>query len=76
MPKENEKQRVFSRRALIFGSVQAMAFTVLAGRLFYLQFMRSNEYETLSENNRIKLQLVTPERGLLLRPVRRPTGNQ
>ncbi len=65
MPKESEKQRVFSRRAVIFGSVQALAFSVLAGRLFYLQFIRSSEYKTLSENNRIKLQLVTPERGLL-----------
>lgn len=66
MPKDNEKQRIFSRRALIFGGAQAAAFSVLAARLFYLQFMRTEEYKTLSENNRIKLQLVTPERGLIL----------
>jgi len=66
MPKENEKQKIFSRRAVLFGGVQMAAFSVLAGRLLYLQFVKANEYKTLSENNRIKLQLVTPERGLIL----------
>ncbi len=65
MPKENEKQRILTRRALIFGGLQVAAFSTLAGRLFYLQFMRSSEYATLSENNRIKLQLIAPERGII-----------
>lgn len=65
MPKENEKQRILTRRALIFGGLQVAAFSTLAGRLFYLQFMRANEYQTLSENNRIKLQLIAPERGVI-----------
>ena len=65
MPKENEKQRILTRRALVFGSLQVAAFSALAGRLFYLQFMRANEYATLSENNRIKLQLIAPERGII-----------
>jgi penicillin-binding protein 2 len=66
MPKENEKQRVFSRRAMILGGVQLLAFSALASRLFYLQFMKADEYKTQAENNRIKLQLITPERGQLL----------
>ena len=66
MSKETEKQRIFSRRAFILGGVQAAAFTALAGRLYYLQFMNAEKYATLSENNRIKLQLVTPARGNLL----------
>lgn len=66
MARDHEKQRVLSRRAVIFGGLQLAAFSVLAGRLGYLQFVRSDEYATLSENNRIKLQLVTPERGHLL----------
>ncbi|MBY0408216.1 MAG: hypothetical protein K2Q01_11035, partial [Rickettsiales bacterium] len=65
MPKENEKQRILTRRALIFGGVQVAAFSTLAARLFYLQFLRAKEYATLSENNRIKLQLMAPERGIL-----------
>lgn len=66
MPKDNEKQRVFTRRALVFGGVQLAAFSALAGRLYYLQFVKAQEYATLSENNRIKLQLVAPERGQIL----------
>jgi penicillin-binding protein 2 len=65
MPKENEKQRILTRRALIFGGVQVAAFSTLAGRLFYLQFIRAGEYATLSENNRIKVQLIAPERGII-----------
>lgn len=66
MPKENEKQRIFTRRAVIFGGLQLGAFSALAGRLYYLQFIKAQEYATLSENNRIKLQLIAPERGLIL----------
>src|ERR1700722_10709447 len=66
MPKENEKQRIFPRRAVLFGGLQLAAFATLAGRLFQLQFLREDQYATLSENNRIKLQLVAPERGLIL----------
>lgn len=65
MPKENEKQRILTRRAVIFGGLQTAAFTALAGRLYYLQFIRAKEYATLSENNRIKLQLIAPERGVI-----------
>jgi penicillin-binding protein 2 len=66
MPKETEKQRIFSRRAVIFGGVQMAVFSVLAGRLYYLQFIKADKYKTLAENNRIKLQLITPERGNIL----------
>jgi penicillin-binding protein 2 len=66
VPKENEKQRIFSRRAMILGGVQVAAFSLLGSRLFYLQFMKADEYKTQAENNRIKLQLITPERGQLL----------
>ena len=55
MPKENEKQRIFTRRAVIFGGLQMVAFSALVGRLGYLQFFKAGEYETLAENNRIKL---------------------
>ena len=66
MPKETEKQRVFTRRAVIFGGLQLATFATLAGRLYYLQFIKAQEYATLSENNRIKLQLIAPERGTIL----------
>lgn len=66
MPKDNEKQRLFTRRAVVLGGLQVAGFSVLAGRLAYLQLMRDDKYTSLSENNRVKLQLVAPERGNIL----------
>lgn len=66
MAKDNEKQYIFSRRALIFGGAQLAAFSALAARLYYLQFINADKYKTLSENNRIKLQLIAPPRGNIL----------
>ncbi len=66
MAKDNEKQYIFSRRALIFGGMQLAAFSALAARLYYLQFINAEKYQTLSENNRIKLQLIAPPRGNIL----------
>ncbi len=66
MPKENEKQYTFTRRAVVFGGLQTAAFSALLARLYYLQFIKADEYATLSENNRIKLMLIAPERGQIL----------
>lgn len=66
MPKDNEKQRVFTRRTVILGGLQAAGFSLLAARLGYLQLMKDEKYVSLSENNRVKLQLIAPERGKLL----------
>ncbi|MBV8939473.1 MAG: penicillin-binding protein 2 [Alphaproteobacteria bacterium] len=66
MAKASDKQRLLSRRAFIFGGVQAVGLTALAARLYQLQFLKSDEYRTLSENNRIRLQLLVPPRGQIL----------
>lgn len=65
MPKDNEKQRQFTRRAVMVGALQAAGFTILAGRLAYLQLFKDDKYVSLSENNHIKLQLIAPERGII-----------
>lgn len=66
MPKDHDKQRILTRRAVIFGGVQIAAFATLFSRLLYLQFFKSGEYATLSENNHVKLQPVAAERGRIL----------
>jgi penicillin-binding protein 2 len=57
---------MFTRRAVVFGTAQLAALGTLAGRLYYLQFIKADEYRTLSDNNRVKLQLIPPLRGHIL----------
>jgi hypothetical protein len=61
----HELQRLVSRRAVVFGGVQLFATTALVSRLYYLQFVRGDEFKTLAEGNRVKLQLIIPPRGVI-----------
>ncbi len=56
-------QKMISRRALLFGGVQAAAGVALLSRLYYLQFVHGAEFKDLAEGNRAKLQLMIPPRG-------------
>lgn len=58
--------KTLTRRAFIFGALNAGVIGALASRLYYLQFIRAADFQTLSENNRIKLQIIPPPRGRLL----------
>lgn len=55
-----------TRRMFLLSGIAAAAGCTLTSRLFYLQFIKSDEYTTLAEGNRIKVQLVAPPRGQLL----------
>lgn len=66
MRKIAERHKLFTRRAFVLGGLQMTAFTALAGRLYYLQFLQSETYSTLAEDNRINLQLIAPPRGRIL----------
>lgn len=59
------KQKLISRRAIFFGGLQVAALTALASRLYYLQFVKAESLTVQAENNRIKLQLVPPPRGMI-----------
>ena len=61
----HDLQRLISRRAVIFGGVQAAAGVALVSRLFSLQFIHGEEFRTQAEGNRIKLQLMIPPRGII-----------
>lgn len=58
-------QKLLSRRAMIFGGIQLAAGSALLSRLYYLQFVRGEEFKTEAEGNRIKVQLLIPPRGLI-----------
>jgi len=66
MRTEINRRKLFSRRAVILGGGKLVVFSTLLARLYQLQILNSEEYQTLSDNNRIKLRLTVPERGLIL----------
>ena len=53
----------FTRRGLVLGVSQIALFSLLAGRLQYLQVARSDLYATLAEDNRVNVRLMAPPRG-------------
>jgi len=63
---DNERSRAFTRRALFLGGGQALLFSVLAGRMYYLQILEADRYAMLAEDNRINLRLLPPPRGRIL----------
>jgi len=64
--RDNDLQRVFTRRALMLGTAKLALFGGLAGRLYYLQVMQSDKYALLAEENRIAMRLLPPRRGRVL----------
>ena len=63
---ESERQRLFTRRSIVLGGLQAGLFGGLIARMYYLQITEGARYATLAEENRISTQLVAPSRGLIL----------
>ncbi|HEY9198346.1 MAG TPA: penicillin-binding protein 2 [Gammaproteobacteria bacterium] len=59
------ESRLFMGRVLIALFVCGMLFVALVTRLVYLQVVAHEHFQTLSEDNRVKLQPVPPNRGLI-----------
>lgn len=66
MQREYARVKEFSRRAALLGGGQALLFSALVGRLYYLQVIESNQYVMLAEDNRISLRLLSPPRGRIV----------
>ncbi|MDR3500479.1 MAG: penicillin-binding protein 2 [Parvibaculum sp.] len=64
--RDNSRYKTFTRRAIMLGSAQAGAFALLAGRMYYLQIMKTDEYRMLAEENRINVRLLAPLRGRIV----------
>lgn len=56
---------LFKRRALVAAVFCILLILVLLSRLIYLQLIEHTHFKTLSENNRIRLVAVAPNRGLI-----------
>ncbi len=63
METENNRFKVFSRRAAILAGTKFTLFSILAGRMYYLQVIEAEQYRMLAEENRISLRLLPPPRG-------------
>lgn len=61
-----EHRRDIDRRTLLLGAAELALIAGLAGRLYYLQIQETDKYKTLSEDNRIRLFPVMPDRGRIL----------
>jgi len=60
------RNQLITRRAFIFAAGASTLLSTLAGRLFYMQVIKSGEYSTLSDQNRINLITLHPVRGAIL----------
>jgi len=59
------ESRLFLRRSIAALVASGLLLLALVGRLVYLQVFAYEHYNTLSEDNRIKIQPVPPNRGLI-----------
>lgn len=66
MNRDQDRQRAFTRRALMLGAGKAALVAALGGRLYYLQVVEADRYRMLADENRISLRLIPPRRGLIV----------
>lgn len=62
---DNRKFSQLTRRTMVLGGLGLTVGTVLSARLYHLQFMMGDRYKTQAEDNRIKLHLTPPMRGVI-----------
>jgi len=60
------EQRLFESRALVAAFIIAALTAVLVGRLVVLQVMRFDYYAELSQGNRVRVEPLPAQRGLIL----------
>jgi penicillin-binding protein 2 len=63
---EGNRYKMFSRRSAMLLGGKFSLFALLAGRMYYLQVIESDQYQMLAEENRISLRLLPPPRGRVI----------
>ena len=66
LKRENPRTKLFNRRTALLLGGQVGLFSILAGRMYYLQVIESEKYKVLADENRISLRLLAPPRGRVL----------
>ena len=59
------EQRLFVGRVIFTAIAAAVLLMVVGGRLFYLQVLKHDYFTDLSQGNRIRLEPLAPDRGLI-----------
>jgi len=59
------ESRLFLSRSLVLVAFVSLLFLALIARLTYLQVQTHEKYAGLSQNNRVKLSVISPVRGLI-----------
>jgi len=60
-----QEAQIFKRRALFAALLSLVLIGVLLLRLLDLQYFEHSHFKTLSENNRVRLMSIAPNRGLI-----------
>lgn len=63
---DNDKEKLFTRRAFVLGGAQALLLSTIVGRMYYLEILSNQHYKTLSDKNRLHSRLIAPLRGQIL----------
>ena len=63
LDKDTIQNHTISRRSFIIGATKIGLFFLLGCKLFYMQFVKKDEYKTLSDKNRIRIVAIPPLRG-------------
>lgn len=66
MEDDSKRQQQFGRRAFVLGMLSTALYSGLVARLGWLQITNSDQYTTLSDKNRIHVNLTTPVRGYIM----------
>ena len=63
MSSPQEDRRRFGRRAFLLAAGKGLLFAGLSARMYQLQVIHGDKYETLAEDNRINVKVLrTPSR--------------
>ncbi len=65
LDREVFRNQLISRRTFILAGCKGGIFSALLARMFYLQIIKGDEYQVLSDKNRISLVMIAPERGII-----------
>lgn len=63
LDRDTLRNQQISRRTFIIGAGKMGLLLILACRLFYMQFIKKDQYNTLADKNRVRIILIPPIRG-------------